>query len=69
MTTNRTRKPETADRIWVAELIERHGITEAAKRLGLSRLAVLNVAHGGDCYPSTLKHVRAMRDAGSRSAA
>ncbi|HEX2871667.1 MAG TPA: hypothetical protein VHP33_10430 [Polyangiaceae bacterium] len=56
--TNRTRKPPTPDRVYVSELVERMGVVKAAQALGMSRLATLNIAHGGDCYPSTLARVR-----------
>jgi hypothetical protein len=61
MSQNRTRKPSPEDKAYVLDLIERLGTCSAARKLKLSRLAVLNVAHGGDCYQSTLAHVTACR--------
>lgn len=53
----KTRRPTAADRVFVADIVERLGISAAARELGLSRLATLNVAHGGDCYQCTLERV------------
>ena len=68
MSQNRTRKPSPEDQAYVRDLIDRFGTCCAARELELSRLAVLNVANGGDCYQSTLQHVTAIR-LGSTSAA
>lgn len=57
--TNRTRKPDPTDRAFVAQLVERLGVVRAAKEIGLSRLAILNVVSGGDCYQPTLEAIAA----------
>jgi hypothetical protein len=61
MSQEKARHPDPDEQSFVAELIEKHGMVTAAKRLGLSRLATLNVAHGGNCYPSTLRQVNSVR--------
>lgn len=71
MASNRTRKPDPSDRAWVAGLVDELGLVRAAKRLGLSRLATMNVAAGGDCYSTTLRRVQGLRPtlSGSKHAA
>ena len=69
MASNRTRKPDPSDRAFVVGLVEQLGTIGAAKRLGLSRLATLNIATGGTCYASTLRRVQNQRPASSSSQA
>jgi len=58
---NRTRKPDPLDRAWVSGLVNELGLAGASQRLGLSRLATMNVATGGNCYGCTLRRVRGQR--------
>jgi hypothetical protein len=61
MSHDKARHPDPSERDYVSALVDRHGLSRAARHLGLSRLATLNVAHGGVCYPSTLRQVNSVR--------
>ena len=50
-----------ADRAFVAQLITDRGLSLAAKTLGLSRLATLNVAAGQPVYTKTQAAVKSAR--------
>ena len=58
---NKTQNPEAADRAYVAGLIQDLGMSHAAKKLGLSRLATLNLASGGPTYSKSRLAVKAAR--------
>lgn len=62
---NRSTRPSTADRVFVAELVDRLGLAKAATELGLSKLAVLNFLSGRGSYRPTIHRVQ---DARSRVA-
>jgi hypothetical protein len=58
---NRTRQATTADRIFVADLVEKHGLGKAAEQLGLSKLATLNAMTGRGLYGPTIRSIETAR--------
>lgn len=61
---NKTRKPAPELTALVRTLIDEQGVAGAARMLGVSKLAALNIAIGGDVYNRTLAKVQAAIAAG-----
>jgi hypothetical protein len=60
-TSNRTTKPTTGDRVFVADLVDRLGLAKAAQELGLSELATLGIVTGRGSYRPTIQSVQHYR--------
>lgn len=58
----RTITPPIALRIFVADLVDKFGLPDAAAALGLSKLATLNLANGGQCIRRTVQRATHARD-------
>jgi len=58
---NRTVKPTLADRVLVADLVERLGLAKAAAELGLSELATFRLVTGQGSYRPTIQSVQSYR--------
>lgn len=54
-------RPSELEKEFVLRLAQTVGLTGAARRLGISRLATASVAAGLDCHRGTLEIVRAQR--------
>jgi hypothetical protein len=59
----KVQSPTAADRAYVAGLVAENGVKGAARKLGISRLSVLNLASGNPCQCRTHAAVKALREA------